>query len=76
MDTKEYHYPGELSLNGIVFLPDTPKEGLVHIRDDLHFLEDDIVVATYPKAGKTCMGVTARTYFHIYLLALPVDQMV
>ena len=46
MDTKEYHNPGEFSLDGVVFGGDTPKENIVHIRDDLQFLEDDIVVAT------------------------------
>ena len=53
MDTEKYHYPGEFTLDGVVFGGDTPKEEIVHIRDDLQFLEDDIVVATYPKAGRT-----------------------
>ena len=65
MDTKEYHYPGEISLDGVVFGGDTPKENIVHIRDDLQFLEDDIVVATYLKAGRTYVGVSAKILYYI-----------
>ena len=53
MDAEEFHYFGEFSLDGVVYAADSPKEGLVHIRDELQLLEDDIIVATYPKAGKT-----------------------
>ena len=56
MDTETYHYQGEFSLDGAVYAGHNPKEDLVHIRDDLQFREDDIVVATYPKAGRRCMG--------------------
>ena len=70
MDTDEYHYPNEFTLDGTVFGPDTPKKDLIHIRDDLEFLEDDIVVATYPKAGKTCMGVTAKPSYSGLILGL------
>ena len=65
MDTAEYHYLGEFSLDGVVFTGDTPKDDIVHIRDDFRFLEDDIILATYPKAGKTCMDIPAETRYYI-----------
>ena len=55
MDAEEFHYFGEFSLDGVTYIADCPKEGLVHIRDELQLLEDDIIVATYPKAGKTAV---------------------
>ena len=68
MDTEKYHYPGEFTLDGVVFDGDTPKEDIVHIRDDLQFLEDDIVVATYPKAGRTWMRPRQNTLSHLVTL--------
>ena len=53
MNAEEYHYLGKFSLDGVVFGAEIPKENLEYIRDDLQFLEDDIIVVTYPKAGKT-----------------------
>ena len=61
METEEFHYPGEYSLDGIVFAGDTAKEDLVRIRDELQFYEDDIIVATYPKAGRTCTSDLDKT---------------
>ena len=52
MDAEEYHYHGEFTLDGVVFDAETPKEDLDHIRDDLQYLGDDIIVVTYPKTGK------------------------
>ena len=52
MDAEEFHYHGEFTYEGIVFDAGCTKEDLGHIRDDLQFLEDDIIVVTYPKAGK------------------------
>ena len=65
MDSEEYHYPREFSFDGVVFAANTPKEDLIHIRDSLQFLEDDIVVATYPKAGRICVGVIDNIFYHI-----------
>ena len=50
-NAEEFHYNEEFSLDGVVFGAAAPKENLDHIRDQLEFFEDDIIVATYPKAG-------------------------
>ena len=65
MDTEEYHYPGEYLLDGDVFGAGCRKEDLVYIRDDIQYHEDDIIVATYPKAGRVYVGVTAKISYYI-----------
>ena len=55
MEVEEYHYDAEFSLDGVVFGIETAKEDVLHIRDHFQFLEDDIVVATYPKSGRARM---------------------
>ena len=52
MDAEEFHYYGETVLDGVVFNANILEKDVVYIRDDLQFLEDDVVVATYPKAGE------------------------
>ena len=59
MDSEEYHYYRELVFDGSVYGGKVQENDLVYIRDDLQFFEDDIVVATYPKAGEW-VGVTSE----------------
>ena len=61
MDSDEFHYHGEQLIDGVVFGSGTRKEDLINIRDDLQYFEDDIIVATYPKAGMTWMGLLPDT---------------
>ena len=62
MEAEEYHYDGEFSLDGVVFSIENAKEDIVHIRDHFQFLEDDIVVATYPKSGRALMADSHDIY--------------
>ena len=52
MDAEEFHYYREFIFNGAVYAANVQERDLAYIRDDLQFREDDIVVATYPKAGE------------------------
>ena len=52
-EVTEWRYPGEHVVDGVTFTDGIQPETLTYIRDELAMFSDDIVVATYPKAGKS-----------------------
>ena len=52
-EVTEWRYPGEHVVDGVTFTDGIQLETLTYIRDELAMFSDDIVVATYPKAGKS-----------------------
>lgn len=48
-----YKVPGSHEYKGIVYLPIFPVSVLEKIRDDLELTSQDIILATYPKCGKS-----------------------
>ena len=48
----EYHYPDEIIFDGDVYDLSYRAKDLQYLRDEYEFDAQDIVVATYPKAGR------------------------
>ena len=52
MEDMDWKFWAEHTFDGDVYEGSTPAEDLKYVRDKAVFKETDILVATYPKAGK------------------------
>jgi len=51
----EWHHYGEHVFDDVTYEGDMTPNNLTYIRDEIEFNKDDVIVATYPKAGTTWM---------------------